>query len=57
MATQVGITKLERIQSYLAAQMVLATTEDRLFAVTDAALSVTARIATLILINNYGEQQ
>lgn len=56
MATQVGITKLEAVLKYLQGQ----TNDtprlgDRLFAVTDAAVIVNAKIAELILNNNYGE--
>lgn len=56
MATQVGITKLEAILRYLQQQANDAPRlGDRLFAVTDAAVIVNAKIATLILANNYGD--
>lgn len=56
MATQAGITKLEAIKKYLYDESLNANRlGDRLFAVTDAAVIVNAKIAELILNNNYGE--
>lgn len=55
MATQVGITKLEHILRYLQGQANdTPRLGDRLFSVTDAAVIVNAKIAELILDNNYG---
>jgi len=55
MAKQVGINKLTNVARYLIVEAGTPCPNDRLFAVTDAAVIVNARIADLILNNNYGE--
>lgn len=49
MAKQAGLYRLGRILSYLAAQMVLATSKQQLWDVTDAAVIVNARISDIKL--------